>query len=90
MIKKKKGKKEGKNVRDTVPAALPNLKDLLFSVLSSATSVLSRTASDGVDRRMREVAGTPREVLGEPSLRPSKHCLTGSYSISSCRVWLVQ
>lgn len=67
-----------------------NLKDLLFRVLSSAASLRSRTASDGEDRRMREVAGAPSGVLGEPSRRPSRHCLTGSYSTSSCRVWLVQ
>lgn len=66
------------------------LKDLLLRVLSSATSVRSRTASDGEERRMREVAGSPSGVLGELSRRPSIHCLTGSYSMSSCRVWLVQ
>lgn len=71
-------------------AALLYLKDLLFRVLSSATSVRSRTALDGEERRMREVAGTPSGVLGELSRRPSIHCLTGSYSMSSCRVWLVQ
>lgn len=66
--------------------AVTHLKDLRFSVLSSAESVLSSTASEGEDRRMREVAGAPRWVLGEPSLSLSKRCLTGSYSIRSCRV----
>lgn len=69
-----------------VLAALTYLKDLLFSVPSSTTSVLSRTASEGDDRRMRDVAGTPSRVLGDPSLRRSKRCLTGSYSMSSCSV----
>lgn len=63
-----------------------HLKDLRFSELSSTDSVLSRTALEGEDRRMREVAGAPKWVLGEPSLSLSKRCLTGSYSIRSCRV----
>lgn len=70
--------------------AVTHLKDLRFSELSSTEPVLSRTAWEGEDRRMREVAGAPRWVLGEPSLSLSKRCLTGSYSISRCRVWLVQ
>lgn len=63
-----------------------HLKDLRFSELSSRVLVLSRTASEGEDSRMRDVAGAPRWVLGEPSLSLSKRCLTGSYSISRCRV----
>ena len=71
-------------------AAPRYLKVLLFRVPSSTTSVLSRTASDGEDSRIREVAGTPSWFLGDPSLSRSKCCLTGSYSISSCSVWLVR
>lgn len=67
-----------------------NLKDSLFREPLSTTSVLSRTASDGEDRRMREVAGTPSLPLGDPSLRRSNLCRTGSYSMSSCSVWLVR
>lgn len=66
--------------------AVTHLKDLRFSEPSSPELVLSRTVSEGEDRRMREEAGAPRWVLGEPSLSLSKRCLTGSYSISRCRV----
>lgn len=62
------------------------LKDLLFSVPSSTTSVLSSTVSDGEDMRMREVAGTPSRFPGDSSLSRSKRCLTGSYSIRRCSV----
>lgn len=66
------------------------LKDLLFNVPSSTTSVLSKTAPEGDDRRIRDVAGTPRGLRGDPSLSRSKCCRTGSYSMSNCSVWLVR
>lgn len=62
------------------------LRDLLFRVPSSTTSVLSRTLLEGEDRRMREVAGTPKRFCEDPSLSLSNRCLTGSYSMSRCSV----
>lgn len=66
------------------------LRDLLFNVPLSTESLRSISASPGEDSRMREAAGTPSWLREEPRRSRSRRCLTGSYSIKSCRVWVVR